>query len=139
MLIHIQVIISAVISYHPSSFCLFETLRPFFLFGGIFLAGVTLSKCRGGTISIEKGNINREHGKYVFPLVFPENVSGTCSWNTLGFPKTHLCGKPSAYTHLGNKGLKIKPCTWFAVGGLGPLAQTVFSFGFCFKVLGFFL
>ena len=38
------------------------------------MAGVTLPKCRGGTIPIEKGNMNREN---VFPLVFPEHVPGT--------------------------------------------------------------
>jgi len=33
------------------------------------------------------------------------------------------------YTYDVGQGLNNKSSTWFAMGGLGPLTQTVFSFG----------
>jgi len=75
MLIHIQVIISAVISYHPSSFCVLETLRVF-LAGFFFWQESRSQMPGGGTILREQGKRNREHGEHVFALVFAEKLWG---------------------------------------------------------------
>jgi len=100
MLIHIQVIISAVISYHPPSFCVFETLGAFLLLGGNFFLSGERSQhknAEGGTILREEGKRSREHGEHVFSLVFPEHVPETL-WGL---------GKPIAgsRTLLGNEPL----------------------------------
>jgi len=94
LLIYLQ----AIISFHPSSCCDLKTLRAFFLFGGIFSAGVTLHKCRNvpgvETILRQQGNTgrNRSMWEHVFPLVFPEPVPGT------------LWGKPIAVSFLSPLG-----------------------------------
>ena len=47
--------------------------------------------------------------------------------------------RPKSHTHSYAVGrvLKIKSSAWFAMGRLGPLTQTVFSFGFSFRFFSF--
>jgi len=97
ILIHIQVIMSAVISYHPSSFCVFDTLRAFFIFGGkYFLARFTPPKYKnlgGWTILREQGKRNKgTRGTRVPPC-----VPGTSSQNTLGKSISNQTDSESLY------------------------------------------
>ena len=83
---------SAVISVHPSSFCVFETLRAFFLFGGIYCC--TLPQNVGGEEQ-SSGNRGKGTGNTCSPL---------CSWNM--FPE-HFGENPSIW----ESGQKIESAT----------------------------